>query len=204
MSRSQIKTTDFEPIYYEQSDAEKIAGESTSFWKDAWRRFKQNKLAIMGIVVIVLLGIMSIIGTIISGQNYYDNDLLNANQSPSMEHWFGTDNLGRDIFARTWYGARISLFIGLTAAFLDLIIGVVWGTVSGYLGGKVDEYMMRFADILSGVPYLLVVILLMVIMPPGLWTLIIARSEEHTSELQSRGHLVCRLLLEKQKDSQIC
>lgn len=174
MSRSQIKTTDFEPIYYEQSDAEKIAGESTSFWKDAWRRFKQNKLAIMGIVVIVLLGIMSIIGTIISGQNYYDNDLLNANQTPSMEHWFGTDNLGRDIFARTWYGARISLFIGLTAAFLDLIIGVVWGTVSGYLGGKVDEYMMRFADILSGVPYLLVVILLMVIMPPGLWTLIIA------------------------------
>ncbi len=174
MSRSQIKTNDFEPIYYEQSDAEKIAGESTSFWKDAWRRFKQNKLAIMGIVVIVLLGIMSIIGTIISGQNYYDNDLLNANQSPSMEHWFGTDNLGRDIFARTWYGARISLFIGLTAAFLDLIIGVVWGTVSGYLGGKVDEYMMRIADILSGVPYLLVVILLMVIMPPGLWTLIIA------------------------------
>lgn len=174
MSRSQIKETDFEPIYYEQSDAEKIAGESTSFWKDAWRRFKQNKLAILGIVVIVLLGIMSIIGTIVSGQNYYDNDLLNANQSPSMEHWFGTDNLGRDIFARTWYGARISLFIGLTAAFLDLIIGVVWGTVSGYLGGKVDEYMMRIADILSGVPYLLVVILLMVIMPPGLWTLIIA------------------------------
>ena len=174
MSRSQIKETDFEPIYYEQSDAERIAGESTSFWKDAWRRFKQNKLAIMGIVVIVLLGIMSIIGTIVSGQNYYDNDLLNANQSPSMEHWFGTDNLGRDIFARTWYGARISLFIGLTAAFLDLIIGVVWGTVSGYLGGKVDEYMMRIADILSGVPYLLVVILLMVIMPPGLWTLIIA------------------------------
>lgn len=174
MSRSQIKETDFEPIYYEQSDAEKIAGESTSFWKDAWRRFKQNKLAIMGIVVIVLLGIMSIIGTIVSGQNYYDNDLLNANQSPSMEHWFGTDNLGRDIFARTWYGARISLFIGLTAAFLDLIIGVVWGTVSGYLGGKVDEYMMRIADILSGVPYLLVVILLMVIMKPGLWTIIIA------------------------------
>src|SRR5699024_10794468 len=71
-------------------------------------------------------------------------------------------------------GARISLFIGLTAAFIDLIIGVIWGTVSGYIGGKVDEYMMRIADVLSGVPYLLVVILLMVIMPHGLWTLIIA------------------------------
>ncbi|HLR72674.1 MAG TPA: ABC transporter permease [Pseudogracilibacillus sp.] len=174
MSQSQIKDSDFEPIHYEQSDAEKIAGESTSFWKDAWRRFKQNKLAIMGIVIIILLAIMSIIGTLVSGQNYYNNDLLNANKPPSAEHWFGTDNLGRDIFARTWYGARISLFIGLTAAFLDLIIGVVWGTISGYLGGKVDEYMMRIADILSGVPYLLVVILLMVIMPAGLWTLIIA------------------------------
>ena len=174
MSQSQIKESDFEPIYYEQSDAEKIAGESTSFWKDAWRRFKQNKLAIMGIIVIVLLAIMSIFGTVISGQNYYNNDLLNANKPPSAEHWFGTDNLGRDIFARTWYGARISLFIGLTAAFLDLIIGVIWGTISGYLGGRVDEYMMRIADILSGVPYLLVVILLMVIMPAGLWTLIIA------------------------------
>lgn len=174
MSHSQIKQTDFEPIHYEQSDAEKIAGESTSFWKDAWRRFKQNKLAIMGIIIIIFLGVMSVIGTMISGQNYYDNDLLNANQAPSMAHWFGTDNLGRDIFARTWYGARISLFIGLTAAFLDLIIGVIWGSIAGYLGGKVDEYMMRIADILSGVPYLLVVILLMVIMPPGLWTLIIA------------------------------
>ncbi len=174
MSHSEIKDTDFEPIHYEDSDAEKIAGASTSFWKDAWRRFKQNKLAIFGIIVIVLLGILSITGTFISGQNYSDNSLLNANQSPSLDHWFGTDNLGRDLFARTWYGARISLFIGLTAAFLDLIIGVIWGTLSGYIGGKVDEYMMRIADILSGVPYLLVVILLMVIMPQGLWTLIIA------------------------------
>src|SRR5699024_3363432 len=150
MSQSQIKDSDFEPIHDEQSDAEKIDGESSSFWKDIWRRFKQNKLAIMVIVIIILLAIMSIIVTIIYVQNYYNNDLLNTNKPPSAEHWFGTDNLGRDIFARTWYGARISLFIGLTAAFLDLIIGVVWGTISGYLGGKVDEYMMRIADILSG------------------------------------------------------
>src|SRR5699024_11379353 len=118
----------------EQSDAEKIAGESTSFWKDAWRRFKQNKLAIMGIVIIILLAIMSIIGTLVSGQNYYNNDLLNANKQPSAEHWFGTDNLGRDIFDRTWYGARIYLFIGLTAVFIDLFILDVSGMVSCYIG----------------------------------------------------------------------
>ena len=170
MSQAQFKQSDFEPIEYQQSDAEKIAGESTSYWKDAWRRFKKNKLAFAGIFIIIFLGVMSLIGGPISGHNYFDNDLINANKSPSAEHWFGTDNLGRDLFARTWYGAKISLTIGLTAAFIDLIIGVIWGSVSGYLGGRVDEYMMRIADILSGVPYLLVVILLMVIMPQGLWT----------------------------------
>lgn len=174
MSQLNLKQSDFEPIEYEQSDAEKIAGESTSYWKDAWRRFKQNKLALAGIFIILILAIMAFAGGPISGHNYSDNELINSNKSPSAEHWFGTDNLGRDLFARTWYGAKISLFIGLTAAFIDLVIGVLWGSISGYLGGRVDEYMMRFADILSGVPYLLVVILLMVVMKPGLWTLIIA------------------------------
>lgn len=174
MSQLNLKNSDFERIDYDVTEAEKIAGESTSFWKDAWRRFKKNKLALFGVVVIILLAIMSFIGGPISGYNYYSNDLINSNKPPSAEHWFGTDNLGRDVFSRTWYGAKISLFIGLTAAFLDLIIGVIWGAFAGFFGGKVDEYMMRVADILYGVPYLLVVILLMVVMPPGLWTLIIA------------------------------
>lgn len=174
MSQLHLKNADFEPIKIRSDEAEKIAGESTSYWKDATRRFKKNKLALFGIAVIIILAFMSLFGGPISGHNYYENDLMNANVSPTAEHWFGTDNLGRDIFARTWYGAKISLFIGLAAAFIDLIIGVIWGAVSGFFGGKVDEYMMRVADILYGVPYLLVVILLMVIMPPGLWTLIIA------------------------------
>lgn len=171
---SQLNQADFEPLYLDNADAEKIVRKSNSYWKDAWRRFRKNRLALSGIVIIVLLGIMSFIGGPISGQNYYQNDLLSANQSPSAEHWFGTDNLGRDVFARTWYGAKISLFIGLMAALIDLVIGIIWGAVAGFFGGKVDEYMMRIADILYGVPYLLVVILLMVILPKGLWTLIIA------------------------------
>lgn len=174
MSQHSIKDSDFTQIEYTQAETEKIVGESTSYWKDAWRRFRKNKLAIAGIIVIILLAIMSIAGPFMTEHNYYDNDLINANQSPSSEHWFGTDNLGRDMFARTWEGAKISLFIGLTAAFIDLIIGVIWGSVSGYIGGRVDEYLMRIADILSALPYLLVVILLMVVMPQGLWTLIIA------------------------------
>lgn len=169
-----LRQTDFEPIHYNDHEAEKIVGESTSYAKDAWRRFKKNKLAIAGVIVILLLGFMALVGPKITEHNYYDNDLMNANVAPSSDHWFGTDNLGRDMFARTWEGAKISLFIGLTAAFIDLIIGIIWGSVSGLVGGRIDEYLMRIADILAALPYLLVVILLMVVMPKGLWTLIIA------------------------------
>src|SRR5699024_11506709 len=119
---------------------------------------------ILAICIILLLGFMAIFGAKISGHNYFDNDLINANKPPSKEHWFGTDNLGRDLFARTWEGAKISLFIGLTATFIDLVIGVIWGAVSGYIGGRVDEILMRIADILSALPYLPVVILLMVVL----------------------------------------
>src|SRR5699024_2670138 len=85
-----------------------------------------------------------------------------------------TDNLGRDLFTRTWYGARISLFIGLAAAFIDLVVGVIWGSISGYIGGKVDEYMMRIADILTGLPYLLDVDLLTGILTNGLCSSMLA------------------------------
>ncbi|MTW87805.1 ABC transporter permease subunit [Virgibacillus dakarensis] len=214
LQKADLTQSDFEPLQVNDAEAEKIAGESTSYWKDAWRRFRKNKLALFGIVVIVLLAIASFAGGPISGQNYYENSLMKSNQPPSSEHWFGTDNLGRDVFARTWYGAKISLFIGLMAALIDLIIGIIWGAVAGFFGGKVDEYMMRIADILYGVPYLLVVILLMVIMPQGLWTLIIAmtitgwinmarivrgqvmqlRSEEYVMASQSLGASNSRLL----------
>ncbi|HEX7064492.1 MAG TPA: ABC transporter permease [Bacillales bacterium] len=164
----------FRPVERDAEEAEKIAGPSLSYWKDAWRRFKKNKLALFGIIVLLILTFMAIFGSAISGYNYHNTSLINANQSPSGEHWFGTDALGRDMFSRTWYGARISLFIGLTAAIIDIIIGMIWGAVAGFVGGKVDEYMMRIADVLIGIPYLLVVILLMVVMEPGLFTIIIA------------------------------
>lgn len=164
----------FQPAVTLAHEAEKVEGPSLSYGRDAWRRFRKNKLAMIGVVVIVILGFLAIFGSRLSGYDYYTNDLLTAHQAPSAEHWFGTDSLGRDLFSRTWYGARISLFIGLAAAFIDLIIGVLWGAVAGYVGGRVDEVMMRIADILYGIPYLLVVILLMVVLPKGLLTMIIA------------------------------
>ena len=106
----------------------------------------------------------------------YREQLGVYNAPPSASHWFGTDDLGRDIFVRAWMGARISLFIGITAAVIDLIIGVAWGSIAGLVGGRVDDIMMRIADVLTAVPYLLVVIILLVVLQPGLLPMIIALS----------------------------
>jgi len=156
------------------SEAERVVRPSQSYWQDSWSRLRKNKLAMVGLVFLILLVFMAIFGPIISPHSYDEQVLANQNQPPSVEHWFGTDELGRDVFARTWEGARISLFVGFMAALIDLIVGAIYGGVAGYRGGKTDAAMMRFVEILYGIPYLLIVILLMVVMGPGLWTIIIA------------------------------
>ncbi|WP_394137198.1 ABC transporter permease [Cytobacillus oceanisediminis] len=172
----QISKDKFKLVGTQLSEAEKISKPSLSFWKDVFIRFRKNKLALFGLVLLGLLIFMAIFGPYMTPYDYASNDLSNKNQPPSSEHWFGTDDLGRDVFARTWEGARISIFIGVAAALIDLIIGVIWGGIAGYKGGRTDEFMMRFADILYGVPYLLLVILLMVVLGQGLTTMIIAMS----------------------------
>lgn len=147
---------------------------SVSFWKDAFSRLKENKLAMTGFGLITFLITMAIIGPMLVPYSFSDQSLLDSNLPPSREHWFGTDDLGRDLFARTWVGARISLFIGITAVLIDLVIGVIWGGIAAYKGGKTDEVMMRIVDILYGLPHLLITILLMVVLKPGLITIIIA------------------------------
>lgn len=164
----------FEPAAANAGDAEKISKKSLSLWKDAMLRFRSNKLAMVGLIIIVLIILMAIFAPMFSRYDYSTTNLLNADKPPSKDHWFGTDDLGRDIFVRTWVGARISIFIGVAAAVLDLLIGVIWGSISGFRGGRTDEIMMRIADILWAVPSLLMVILLMVVLPKGLFTIIIA------------------------------
>ncbi len=158
------------------SEVEKISKPSLSFWKDVFYRFRKNKLALVGVVILILLIFMAIFGPYMTGYDYATNDLANKNQPPSSDHWFGTDDLGRDVFTRTWEGARISIFIGIAAALIDLTIGVFWGGIAGYKGGRIDEYMMRAADVLAGIPYLLLVILLMVVLGSNVSTMILAMS----------------------------
>jgi oligopeptide transport system permease protein len=170
----QISRDKFQVIGNKGINSEKIDKPSLSFWKDVSIRFRKNKLAMFGIVLLIILVFFAIFGPYMTKYDYATNDLMNTNQPPSGEHWFGTDDLGRDVFARTWEGARISLFIGVLAAIIDFTIGVLWGGISGYKGGRIDELMMRTADILYGVPYLLLVILLMVVLGQSLGTMILA------------------------------
>ncbi|CAM2828667.1 ABC transporter permease [Paenibacillus sediminis] len=169
-----LKPENFQKIGVDEKQAEIIQRESLSAWRDSWERLKSNKFAMTGLTVLILIVIMAIIGPMISPHNYYSNDLYNTNQPPSADHWFGTDDLGRDMFVRTWMGARISLLVGVAAALIDLFIGVIYGGIMGYFGGRVDAIMNKFSEVLYSIPYLLVTILLLVVLEPSLWTIILA------------------------------
>lgn len=139
-----------------------------------WKRFWRHPLGKMGMSLLFPILLMIAIGSLLSGYSYDGLHLAFKNQPPSSQFWFGTDDLGRDIFTRVWDGARISLSVGLLAALIDLGIGLLWGGISGLVGGRLDEVLMRCADILYSLPYLLIVILLTVILGSGLFSLLVS------------------------------
>ena len=136
---------------------------SSSLWQDAWIRLRANRLATLSLFFFILVSILTIIGPEIISTSYDEQDLNNTFAAPGSTHLFGTDNLGRDLFARVLHGGRISLAVGFLATAVSLIIGVAYGMTSGYLGGKIDALMMRIVDILYSLPFTIFVILLMVL-----------------------------------------
>lgn len=166
----------FAPVERDPAKSERIERKSMSAWQHIRNRLLSNRLAMTGLVLMILIVLLALFAPVLSPYDHYTNDLANANQAPSWSHWFGTDDLGRDMFVRTWKGAQVSLFVGVVAALIDLVIGVVYGGIMGYYGGKVDEVMNRIAEILYAIPYLLVVIMLLVVMEPSLTTIIVAMS----------------------------
>jgi oligopeptide transport system permease protein len=134
-----------------------------SLWHDAWLRLQKNKMAVLGACFIFVLALASFASPLVPGLSYSKQNLDLGATRPSSAHWFGTDDLGRDLFARVLYGGRISLSVGLAATLVSVIIGVLYGTISGYIGGRLDMLMMRLVDILYSLPFVIFVILLMVI-----------------------------------------
>jgi len=158
----------------QKGENEQIVRPSVSYWRDAWSRFRKDRLAMIGLCFLVVMGIAAIFGPMFSSYTYDGQDLSNGNQPPSAEHWFGTDKFGRDIFVRTLYGARISLLIGFVAAAINMVIGIIYGGISGYFGGRVDMVMMRIVDIMIGIPDLLYIILVMMFLGNSIESILIA------------------------------
>ncbi len=163
-----------EPLAESDRETESIERESISYLQMCWRRLKKDKLAMFGLVVIGIMTFLAIFAPILSQYTYDQTDFAHMLEWPSRAHWFGTDKLGRDIFVRTMYGARISLTIGFTAAFINMIIGVLYGGIAGYLGGKTDMIMMRIVDILCGIPSLIYLILIMMYLGNTMKSILIA------------------------------
>ncbi|SDW28838.1 ABC transporter permease [Paenibacillus sp. CF384] len=172
----QIAKAPFEKLTQRHTEAEVITAPSRSTFQENWARLQKNKWAMTGMYVLIVMIILAVVCPMFSPYDSSTNDLKNTYASPSGKHWFGTDNLGRDLFTRTWMGVRISLLVGFTAAFIDLVIGVAYGGVMGFASKRVGDAMNKLAEVLYAIPHLLVVILLSVVMGSGLSTIIIALS----------------------------
>ena len=176
LSPSEIPDELFTLLDDSEKDSEFVAMESKTYFQDAWARFKKNKLALIGLVFIALMVLAAIFIPMFSPFTYDGQDMTARNIVSSLQHPFGTDKFGRDILVRVMYGARISLSVGFAAAILNLIIGVVYGGICGYVGGKLDLILMRIVDILYSVPTLLYVILIMLVFGSNIFSVLLAIS----------------------------
>lgn len=164
----------FKIVGIDKSKSESIERPNLTYWQDAWMRLKKNKVAMFSLVLLVLIVLMCAIQPLIAGDSYKIQNIYNMNQRPSSEHIFGTDALGRDIFDRLWVGGRVSLIIAFVGTVVECVFGTIYGGISGYFGGKVDNIMMRIVEILNSIPYLIVVILISVRLGNGIVPLLIA------------------------------
>ena len=148
--------------------------QQSSLWSDAWRRLLANKAAVAGGIILIVLIVLAIFAPWIAPHSYSYQNLDLGAQPPSSDFLLGTDTLGRDLFSRILYGARVSLLVGFVATGVALVIGVSWGIVAGYFGGRIDSVMMRIVDVLYGLPFIIFIILLMVIFGRNIWLLFAA------------------------------
>lgn len=148
--------------------------QGSSLWSDAWRRLLANKAAVAGGIILLILIFLAIFAPWIAPHSYSYQNLELGAQPPSGNFLLGTDTLGRDLFSRILYGARVSLLVGFVATGVALVIGVSWGIIAGYFGGRIDSVMMRIVDVLYGLPFIIFIILLMVIFGRNIWLLFAA------------------------------
>lgn len=200
VSDIEFEPNDFEFAHSKDEKLTDTSYKATSYLKDVWTNFKKNKGAIVGTVIIIVIIVMAIVGP---NMNTFTYKKINpglecmapkipflsklgiftgkvngvdvyAEKATEKIFWFGSDTQGRDIWTRVWSGCRVSLIIAFSAVVIDIVIGMVYGLVSGFFGGRVDNYMQRFAEILNGIPTLVLVTLLGMVLPQGIFSIVFA------------------------------
>ena len=151
-----------------------IHEEGSSLWRDAWIKLSKNYLALLGLAVLVLLVVISLLTPWIAPYSYSAQNLDVGATAPSLQHWLGTDVFGRDMLTRIMYGGRVSLMVGFVATGVALVIGILWGAVAGFYGGRIDALMMRIVDILYALPFMIFIVLLMVVFGRNILLLFLA------------------------------
>ncbi len=190
----------FKPAEQDPNRSEKIAKPSLTYWQTAWLRIKKNKAAIAGSIVLIVIAFLAIFGPFMNDHGFNSQNVAQGNLPPKVPgienlgimdgtrngvdvydqrgvtdyYWFGTDSLGRDLWTRVWTGTRISLYIALLAAFIDMVVGVAYGGISGFYGGRTDNVMQRIIEVLVGIPNLVIVILMILVLEPGIIAITIA------------------------------
>ena len=191
----------FERVFTDEINQKDVVYKGISFWKDVRLRFKQNKGALVGIFLIMIIALFAFIAPLLSSHTYRSIETKHVNLPPRIQlieklgifdgelegvnvynkkgfenvyYWFGTDNLGRDIWTRVWVGTRVSIYIAFLAVAIDMVLGIGYGLISGYIGGKVDIVMQRVIEVLSGIPNLVIVTLFVMILKPGIVSISLA------------------------------
>lgn len=186
---------------HEEENNTSIPYKADSFWKGSFKRLAKNKGAMVSLILLIIITILSLLGPFMNDYHYIEQDVGRSHLPPlvpglewagldgtdshhkniyeqremtDQPSWLGTDEFGRDLWTRLWKGTQISLLIGVVAALLDLLIGVIYGSISGFYGGRLDDFMQRVVEILMGIPNLILIILLIIILQPGIFSIILA------------------------------
>lgn len=146
----------------------------SSLWLDAWIKLRKNRMALFGFAVLATLCVVSLLTPWIAPYNYEEQDLMLGATPPSAAHWLGTDIFGRDMLTRVMYGGRVSLMVGFVATAVALVIGILWGAIAGFIGGRADAIMMRIVDIMYALPFMIFIVLLMVVFGRNILLLFVA------------------------------
>ena len=152
----------------------KPSEQRSSLWLDAWIKLRKNRMALFGFAVLLILCVVSLLTPWIAPYSYEEQDLMLGATPPSAAHWLGTDIFGRDMLTRIMYGGRVSLMVGFIATAVALVIGILWGSIAGFFGGRVDAVMMRIVDIMYALPFMIFIVLLMVVFGRNILLLFVA------------------------------